>query len=356
MSRYLWYRKLGAWVARGQTAPPPPPPPPPSSGGNFAGHQPNRVLLGFCVQDSSTSILPYDQAKAYAGVPYVRRSFGGGSWITAAKINQWLDECSAEGIYPWISFKVPSTGNGLEADWQKLLTGAYDADLDVVKERATARSEKWAITVHHEPMDTYPLTTSETSKLQTWSTMQRYLSDYLAPVNTKVALAAIANGHAWGPKAYKADAINLFYPQSTIDKFKVNKHIIASDTYDSGDPTQLAYWNGTSGYDRTSLKMQGFVDWCRDKGVNACAIGEYGVHTAEDLRRCWNIAATNVDIYPLSVYFNSAANARANWLLVPDSFDAVGTDRDGTPESEAKLNYWKQMIPLSAQTNPPTIP
>lgn len=330
----VYNRVAGAWVAGSGT----PDNPPPAEQPRWAGHVVDRVLLGMCVQTGSSPTLSYAEAITYTGPPYARRSFGNGNWVSASLINSWLSECAADSIYPWVSFKVPNN------NWAGVVAGQYDAGLDIILERAAARSEKWMFSVHHEP--------SGDGNISTWAAMQEYISNYVQSARDKVAFAPIMNGFAWGPKNYDAAFIAQAYPQSLIDAINANGHVLTCDTYDSADNTKLSYTQ----YDRTSLKMKGFIDWCRVKGVQNIGFGEWGCHTGEDVRRCWNLCATNSDIVGISVYFNSGANSRANWLLVPDSFDRAGTDFDGTPESEARMDYYITALANSATANPATIP
>jgi len=330
----VFARVSGAWVGASGD----PNNPPPAEQPRWAGHVIDRVLLGMCVQTGSSPTLSYAEAITYTGEPYARRSFGGGNWITSTAINSWINECAADSIYPWISFKVP--GN----DWAGVVNGDYDAGLDIILERAAARSEKWMFSVHHEP--------SGDGDIPTWAIMQRYISNYVASASAKVCFAPIMNGFAWGPKNYDATFIAQAFPQSLIDAINANGHILTCDTYDSADATKLSYTQ----YDRTSMKMQGFFDWCRDKGVKSAGIGEWGCHTGEDVRRCWNLCATNSDLVGISVYFNSGANSRANWLLVPDAFDTADNTLDGSVESESRMDYFITALANSATANPATIP
>ena len=311
--------------------------PPPTEQPRWAGHVVDRVLLGMCVQQAGTITLDYPEAVTYVGTPYVRRSFGQSGWITASKINAWINECNLDSTYPWISFKVPSN------NWAGVVNGQYDSGLDIILERAAARSEKWMFTVHHEP--------SGDGSLSVWAEMQEYISNYVASASDKVCYTPIINGFFWGPRQYDAASIAAAVPQSLITALNTNGHILASDCYDSGDPAWLSYTQ----YDRTSLKMSGFIDWCRANGVQNVGFGEWGCHTGEDLRRCWNLCATNSDIVNMSVYFNSGANSRANWLLVPDAFDFTGTDRDGSAESELRMDYFISALAASATANPSTV-
>lgn len=325
--------------------------PPPTEQPRWAGHVVDRVLLGMCVQTGASPTLSYATAVTYTGAPYARRSFGGGNWITANAINSWIDECEADSIYPWISFKVP--GN----DWAGVVNGQYDSGLNIILERAAARSETWMFTVHHEPSGDGPIgdpannRADQLANLELWGDMQTYVSNYVASASDKVCFAPIMNGFPWGPKNYDAAAIAAAYPQSLIDTINANGHILTCDTYDSADNTKLSY----TSYDRTSLKMSGFFDWCRANGVQSAGIGEWGCHTGEDVRRCWNLCATNSDLVGISVYFNSGANSRANWLLVPDAFDTADNTLDGTAESELRMDYFILALAASATANPATV-
>lgn len=333
----VWHRQGGQWVGGTESGSNPPPDPQP----RFAGHVVNRVILGFANNDSGQTQLTFNQALSFTGPIYERRKFDP-SWVSASYINTWLNTGTSGGHYMWLSFKVPGTDN--TAGWQAVIDGDYDSDLDIILERAENRPEQWMVSVHHEP--------SGDGTLSVWGEMQEYLSNYLAPMSHKVAFAPIGNGFWFGPNQYDAAAIAAAFPASLIAALNANNHVLAVDSYDSADPTKLSYTQ----YDRTSIKMQGFVDWARTNGVNTIGWGEFGCHTGEDVRRCWNVLANNVDIVGVANYFNSGANSRANWLLVPSTYVAPDPAFNGTAESQSRLDYFQDALVESVNVNPATIP
>lgn len=334
-TKFDWVRRgtPSAWVTRATTSTDPPPDPT----SNTAIHVPNRVIYGFANADGGNSQLTYADAISFTGAIYERRKFSTG-WVTASFINTWLDTTSAAGQTAWLSFKVPSN------DWAGVTAGNYNSDLDIIKARAAARSEKWLVSVHHEP--------AGDGDLGVWANMQKYISNYLAPVNDKVTFAPIGNGFWFGPKQWDPASFNAAFPSSLLTALNTNRHLLAVDSYDSADPSQLSYTQ----YDRTSLKMQGFIDWARAQGVKAVGFGEHGCHTGEDVRRCWNVLAANCDLVEVANYFNSGANSRANWLLVPANYKAPNAAFNGTAESAAKLAQFVAAKALSVNANPGQLP
>jgi hypothetical protein len=324
-----WVRIAGEWEGTTNSGSNPPPDPQP----RFAGHEVNRIILGFANAETGTSQLTYNTAIGFTGTIYERRKFTG-DWVTASYINTWLNTCGAAGQLPWLSFKVPNN------NWAGVPLGQYDAGLDIILERAEARPEAWIVSVHHEP--------DGDGTLSVWAEMQEYISNYLAPMSHKVAFAPIGNGFWFGPNQYAPAKIADAFPASLIAALNANNHLLAVDSYDSADATKLSY----SLYDRTSLKIQGFIDWCRSNGVNTIGWGEFGCHTGEDVRRCWNIFADNCDLVGVANYFNSGANSRANWLLVPSTYIAPDPEFNGTAESQSRLDYFKDALLESVNANP----
>ena len=327
-----WVRIAGEWEGTTNSGSNPPPEPQP----RFAGHQVNRVLLGFANADANSQ-LTYNTAVGYTGTIYERRKFTN-NWVTASYINTWLDAGTAGGHYMWLSFKVPNN------NWAGVPLGQYDAGLDIILERADKRPETWCVSVHHEP--------SGDGVAAEWGEMQEYISNYLAPMSHKVAFAPINNGFFYSASQYNPAAIADYTPPSLIAALNANNHFLAVDCYDSPDPTRLSY----SLYDRTSLKLQSFINWARSNGVNTVGFGEYGAHDGEDIRRCWNVLAANCDIVGVANYFNSGANSRANWLLVPSTYVAPDPEFNGSALSQGRLDYFKDSLVESVNVNPGLIP
>ncbi len=135
------------------------------------------------------------------------------------------------------------------------------------------------------------------------------------------------------------------YPPSLIQALNRNKHILGCDTYDSADNTKLDY----SQYDRTSLKIAGFVAWARAQGVERIGLGEFGCHDDVDINKCWNIIANNRDIFAFACHFNSGQNSRADWRMTPRGYPSDPavtsyTDLGGSEASARRLAAGKQMF------------
>jgi hypothetical protein len=191
--------------------------------------------------------------------------------------------------------------------------------------------------VHHEP--------DGDGDLAVWAAMQEYLSNRFAAYQDVFCFTTISNGHAWGPYRGNTSDIARMYPRSLIDALNRNKHILGCDTYDSYDATRLSY----TLYDRTSLKIAGFLQWARANGVQRVGLGEFGCHDDLDLERCWALINQNRDIFAYAAYFNSGQNSRADWRMIPvgyplDPAVTSYTDQGGTVASERRLAAGKRMF------------
>ncbi len=143
--------------------------------------------------------------------------------------------------------------------------------------------------------------------------MQEYLSNRFAPWKNTFCFTTISNGYDWGPHRGGKGEVGQMYPRSLIDTLNRNGHILACDTYDSADATKLDYTQ----YDRTSLKIAGFVDWARVQGVQLIGLGEFGCHDDLDIDRCWKLVEDNRDLFAYACHFNSGQNSRADWRMTP---------------------------------------
>lgn len=295
----------------------------------YAGHVPGRVLLGMA---ASKSIRPrYDEAQTIIGQTYERRLFEP-EWVSANAINSMLNSCDSANQYCVISFKAPNN------DWAAVAAGTYDDDLDDVMDVARSRAKPFAFGIHHEPQGD--------GAAADWAAMQEHLVEYLAPVNDKMAFTTIANGFWWGPNQGNGDEyIATYYPQSLINKMNQYKGIIAADFYDAKPRA-----NGTfaSNADRTSMKLQGFVDWARAKGVNNLGVGEFGTATGPELTASWNVINSNKDLMGYANYFNSLANSDFDWRLIPSNYPIYAPenelDQGGSAESQARLDAFKAAL------------
>jgi hypothetical protein len=285
---------------------------------------------------ASSSIRPlYDEALGITGTVYERRQFKS-NWITASAMNSMLNDCDAKNQYCVISFKVPNN------DWAGVTAGKYDSDLDIAMNVARQRAKPFAFAVHHEPEGDGTPTV--------WGAMQEYLVQYLSPVSDKMAFTTIGNGWWWGPNGGKPDSyIAQFYPQSLLNKMNQYNGIVAGDFYDAHPKA-----DGTFGAnaDRTSQKLQGFVNWAKAKGVKNLGVGEFGTATGPELTNSWRIIQDNRDMFGYANYFNSLANSDFDWRLIPDSYPIYSPsnslDLGGTPVSEARLNAFKAALAESA--------
>jgi hypothetical protein len=260
-------------------------------------------------------------------------------WITKASIDKWANWAEAEGVYPVISFKVP--GN----DWAGVASGRYNSDLDLLISTLTARKAAGrapvCVAVHHEP--------SGDGDLTVWARMQEFLSNRFAPSTDVFCFSTISNGYDWGPKNGGKGEVEAMYPRSLIDTMNRNRHIIGCDTYDSADATKLDY----ALYDRTSLKIIGFIAWARAEGVKLLGLGEFGCHNDLDITRSWKLIQDNKDLFGYACHFNSGQNSRADWRMTPNGYppDPAVTsyvDKGGSAASAARLAAGKQMFTASA--------
>lgn len=303
----------------------------------FAGHVPGRVLLGFAASEFKRP--QYSEALQITGPVYERRIFkeawSSNSGLTST-LTTALNECDAQNQYCVVSFKAPGD------NWRAVADGQYNSAFDAVMNVARNRTKPFAFGVHHEPQND--------GLAQDWAAMQEHLVTYLSPVKDKMAFTTIANGFWWGPNNGQSEAyIATYYPQSLLEKMNQHNGIVAADFYDA-EPDAAGVYKRTA--DRTSMKIQGFNDWARRKGVKAVGAGEFGTTTADELTKSWRVMHDNRDIWGYANYFNSLANSRWDWRLIPLGYPVTDPDnpldKGGTVETQARLDAFKAAVTESA--------
>jgi hypothetical protein len=235
-----------------------------------------------------------------------------------------------------LSAKVPGT------DWRGVAAGSYDDDLQKLYDGTVARANggnfrPYIFTVHHEP--------AGDGNYTAWANMQIHLSNFFADISDLMVYAPVGNGFMFGRQTANAADIAALYPQTLINTLNANRGMLYVDTYDTNTDDLLSYT-----LNRTSIQVQGFVDWCRQKGVKSAGLGEWGVHNDDCMQRVWDIIKNNTDIMHHAVYYNSSVNIKSPWWLVP-----AGTPKDPSssdPESRAgdalsagRLAKMKQILP-----------
>lgn len=348
-----------------------PDPEPPVGEVLFAGHIPNRVLVGMATPADSTNSNPgWTEALGIIGQPiYEARRFV--NWITLSSFNSMMAEAGQANAYPVISFKVP--GN----DWASVVAGNYNADLINLFNYAVARRtsgaggtpQPFACSFHHEP--------SGDGDLSVWAAMQEYCTWYYAgrrggtaasPYNAAhditdiMAWAPIGNGFWWRTSTAGSADGNAAFPQSLIDALRINKGILLNDFYDCDYVNQQAaltdpsFRTPGSGV-RTYRRIENFMVWARNKNTGAVGCGEFGVIDAAEMDRCFDVMFANRDIWAISNYFNSGLNSDHEWRLIPSNYPAGNptgskglVDFGGNAQSQGRLDRFK--VGLTASTSP----
>jgi hypothetical protein len=347
--------------------------PPPTGTTLHAGHTPWKVMWGSAGLSSGNARPLWNSNPdgngsivSILGINNIdtHRYFDSG-WISASKLNGWLADADSlstanHTMLAWCSFKASSIqGNG---SWARVSAGLHDAELDLVKNIAIQRRNQgkrpFMFAIEHEPENNNGSTggvCNTASRRAEWATMQAYLSDYFASVNDIMAFSTIANGQWWKNSGVSSEA-NSYYPQSLINKLKNNKHLMAVDQYDAipgggiGTKTSGYTWDRAVNGRIENMVAQ-YISWCRSKGSGAIGWGEIGttVSTANHpasaqgpaggatspgpLTAAWNIIRENRDIVTVVNYFNSNANSRWDWRLIPSSYPKFGS-------SPRLTEYW----------------
>lgn len=334
----------------------------------YAGHIPNRVIVGYASNSSTSGPRPEwkeargliqarsQQVLGYPGVAsYEWRRFTGTqtSGNNIAELRSMLADGDAVNVQNWISCKV--VGN----DWAGVADGKYPAIVAMWRllatERRAAGKSPFLATMHHEPRGD--------GDIAQWSRMHTYMSNQLKDVNDIMAWSAIGNGFLWNqitpPANYAYDRNNTF-PQSMIDTFRANKHVLAVDTYDDGHPVYAGQETLPGGLNvRVSKKLQNWIDDMRARNCGGLGIGEWSTIDGAEVPRVWKVMRDNRDILGVTNYYNSIqGGSKWDWRMIPASYpDYNGNEVDfgGTALTDARLTEYVKMLAESttpAYTSP----
>lgn len=328
----------------------------------YAGHTPNHVVISLAgpngvnptydqgvqmVKAASTAQLGVAGAGSYARRRFTGTQTDGGD---IAELRQMLAEGDADNVVNWVSFKT------VGGNWSGIAAGQYPAIpqmfITVANERKAAGKKPFIASLHHEPRGDYAAGQS----LSTWASMHIYMSNATKSVNDVMAWSCIGNGFLWntatGTQVNQTERPQMF-PQTLIDTFRINKHIVAVDTYDdhpvytgqstlplSGTPVQKA---------RTSVKLQNWIAWMRARNCGALGIGEWSCTDAVEMPKVAAAFWRNRDILGIANYFNSCQGASTwDWRLVPSDYPVQQASNEadfgGTALTQARLNYFPTIV------------
>lgn len=329
----------------------------------FAGHVPGRVMVGMAasggnpppewseartiIRTRSQQVLGVQGAGAYEWRKFIGTQVTG----SASNLNElqgMLNEIDAVGVYPWISSKV--VGN----DWAGVAAGNYPAIPAMWRQLAINRRNSgkgpFMATMHHEPRGDAPAG----QDLSDWSAMHVYMSNQLADVNDIMAWSAIGNGFLWNqvnPTGALLTDRNQTFSQTLIDTFRINKHVVAVDTYDDGYPAYTGQETVPTGLNvRVSVKLKHFIDYMRARNSGALGVGEWSALDGPEMPKVWQVYYDNRDIFAISNYFNSLQNSQWDWRLIPANYpdnNATALDYGGTALTDARLTEFVRILELS---------
>lgn len=330
-------------------------------------HIPRRVLVGYAGAEAQSP--SYDEFKTIispGGGPfaYVRRIFPGGTWSSATdaanRLTSDLNSCDNDGVVCWGSEKVPNT------DWAGVRDGDYDNILNAIRgvavARRTAGKRPFLWTIHHEPAGNGDFN----SGAATWAQMQEYLSNYFADVNDIMTYSSIGNAFFWnGGGQWDPAGQAQTYPQSLIDAHRVNKGVAAVDTYDGTPPytgQESISVSDVPVNGRSTTKGPAYIQYMRDRNCGLLGFGESGhgspgvgynsvvAPNVPGMTDFWNVIRANRDIVGIWTYFNSIANSKWDWRMVPADYPDMGQgalDHGGTALTGARLLAYRDILAQS---------
>lgn len=386
----LWKHRDGRSIAPG-TGPPPDLPP------LYAGHQAFVLRVGMNAVDNKANPLTtprpqYDEAVGLCGLTLTqmttRRLFNSGLVTTTALNNMIAEPDATPGQQAVLSFKIPAAG------WITILSGAYDAQLLIIRNWAKARiaADKMPvlITFNHEPTGDGP-TGNNTTDMGHWGRMQVYCLNYLTgwasrgygntggtydaanDVREGVVWTSISNGHWWGERAGQPALIAAAYPQYHIDAFTDRGGPMGTDIYDpnldggltvSYDANQDRIENSitfrNNPYNSCHGELSNMLSWARSNGVKCIGFGEMGNVTRTNYDATIDLLMANRDIVTYCCIFNNVQNSKWNWNHVPTNYPAYNgvvneflTDYGGDALSAAYITKFQNLVSRSETERDP---
>lgn len=258
-------RDLQAEVARLQAiidaaTPPPPPPPPPDP--EPEPEPVSRVLIGMSASPATWAARVNDTGRVYA-----RRWFGqAADFNNPATITGRARTSLGEGMYPVLSFKVPTVGG--TADWAGVGAGKYDTQLRGIATALAGLPGRVFVALHHEPQgDGTPAN---------FAAMQRRALPLLGG-SANVDAGVILNGWWWTGDGRAAKPSDATLREWLPDDVAALCDIVGADTYQDvnsgGTPTEDG-----------GVKARNFAAWAGRRGIRRLGIGEYNALTAAGVK------------------------------------------------------------------------
>lgn len=315
----------------------------------FAGHIPFRVQMGMATPKSGVYLPKYDEALGIItqarptwdtyGVltnnhVKERRIFSNGAW-NLTEFREMADLCDSRNQLGVISFKPGPT------NFKRIADGLENAMLNLIRDEFKLRESQnkppHLFAFHHEPVSDQGVILSE------WARMNNYCSNYFAGWGTDIAgnkttyvaandcrakmtWCSIMNGNEWGPNNPGTVEIESAHPQYKIDTYRVNGSVLMADFYDGvpgGTAGNLNQYTANS--NRTSEKIQAYITWHRDKNSGMLGAGEWSTTQAAEAYKVWEVLRANRDIFCIANYFNSGANSKWEWRLIPGNYPQNAT-------------------------------
>lgn len=351
---------------------------------NFAGHVPNRVLVGFASTVTGTPKPTYAEAMTHINTPtvapartiYERRRFES-TWVSEAGFNSMVSEADAIGALPNISFKVPGGSNG--TGWGQVRDGAHDSGLLTLFNLLQAYNKPVIVSFEHEPTGSG----IDNAQLLIWAQMHircaRYFGGWRNGGYSSVKGGTYNPAHdlslnnggkvSWGPIGngfiyeylstthIQEGMRNAKWPQLHIDTLNEFKGIVQNDFYDTVYQnetlglTDRTYRVPKTGGIRTSTRIRNFMTWARQRGIKAAGCGEFSAIDGAEITECWKVMRDNRDIWGLTNYYNSQIASRCDWTIRPSNYPAssyVGSkglaDLGGDAQSQGRLDAFKNML------------
>lgn len=342
-----------------------------------AGVIPFRVLIGITAPDSgpsrplwgnvpssqsydTTAVRNYGDALTIieGGVASRRiehkRAYSGS--FQTAEFNSGVNnvEDRDASLIPIVSFK--------HADVPGILAGTYDnsalADIRtaVKARRGTGKPAVW-LSNQHEPSN------AASTILSNWGKMHAYLSNYFAGWDStsggaKVAGSYVAANDVRDVMTWVSINNGFIFPSNTTllnqtepaikhQMFAENGSIAMADIYEPISETGdwLVSGNGITtravikdSLRRPSEKGQDFVDYMRQHAPGVLlGFGEIGTADGPEWTRTCQMSFDNRDVVVSLAYFDSGANSKWEWRLIPDAYP-VTSQIDFKPNNTTYTN------------------
>lgn len=231
---------------------------------------PGTVLWGAHIEGNGDPYLRHERdAGAKLGI---NRTYYQWNQRTASGLSSHLDSDRDNGRVSWVSFKVPSCGQGCDR-WADMASGARDSEIDQLLRTLEAEGHPVWLTVHHEPENDLD---ADHGDPQDHLAMNRRVRQRMEALGTKnVTLVLVLMGWTWDPLSGRDP--NSYWDGRVYDVIGIDPYVCIRNYDTCQHHSLLDDLNSNERLvDPTKDGWKTIRAWAADRGVDM-AVAEWGM-------------------------------------------------------------------------------